>query len=229
MDIQTDLVGALTDVRKAYRLIWLYQRRVVDIIRLISDRLGYRFFRWETQDHIGRMPGQVTKNPFGQGEWIWATLPLYRMSLFYLPTALDWNVQKSGQWMLEVVLETDTGAKYTEEDDSEPSPVEFAPADKSETLLRLYAWYCTKDGNLDWFHEIWHELDYPEQDDDPTTENASIPIRIIRRSLDLSKLPDRPSVERALAEFQEVVAQKLSSADPDKLSERVTTSIRLRG
>jgi hypothetical protein len=228
MDVQIDLVRALTDVRKAYRLIWLYQRRVVDIIRLISESLGYRFWRWETEYHIGRMPGQVTRNPFEEGEWIWATLPLYRMSLFYFPSTLDWNVQKSGQWMLEIAVETDTGVTWPE-DGSEPSPVEFAAADKCETLLRLYAWYCTKEGNLDWFRGVWHQILYPEQDDEPTAENVNVPVRIIRKSLDLSKLPDRASVERALTEFREAIVQKMSSAAPDKLSEPITTSIRLRG
>ena len=212
MDTQIDLTSALTDVRKAYRLIWFYQRRVVDMITFICETLGYRFWRWETEDHIGRMPGQVSKNPFGEGEWIWATLPLYRMSLFYFPRTLDWNVQKSDQWMLEVVVETDTGAKFAE-DDLEPSPVDFAPVDKSETILRLYAWYCTKDGNLDWFRGIWHELDYPGQDDEPTTENMKVPIRIIRKSLNLSNLGDRGSVERVLTEFRKTIELKLSSAE----------------
>ena len=52
-----DLRQALIDVRKAYRLIWLYQRRVVDITRIITDSFGYKFYIWDTQGLGGRMPG----------------------------------------------------------------------------------------------------------------------------------------------------------------------------
>ncbi len=153
MDTHIDLSRALADVRKAYRLIWLYQHRVVNIINVITEKLGYKFYRWDTGD-IGRMPGQVTKNPFGDGEWIWSTLPLYRMSLLYLPTTIAWNVQKKDEWMLEVYVESDSGLKWCD-DDTEVSPTEFLPVDESQTYLRLYAWYCSQDGELDWFHSVW--------------------------------------------------------------------------
>jgi len=168
------------------------------------------------------MPGQVTKNPFGDWEWIWATLPLYRMSLCYFPASLDWNVQKVGEWMLEIFVETDTGVKHRD-DDSEPSPTEFTPASQSETFLRLYAWYCTQDGSLDWYRDIWQELDWPEQDGE--VAHSNLPIKIVRKSFDISKLPDRASVERALTEFRGLISEKFQlSASPPP-----TTSIRLRG
>jgi hypothetical protein len=230
MDTQLDLQHALIDVRKAYRLIWLYQRRVVDIIRLITDTLGYRFYHWDTEDSIGRMPGQTTTDPFSEGRWIWATLPLYRMSLLYLPTTLEWNVQKKGEWMLEIFVETDTGAAERE-DESEPTPSEFKAADQSETFLRLYAWYCTGDENSDWFSNIWYKLDWPEQDDEVTVEHPAVPVRIVRKSLELSKLADRASVERAIAEFKTMVSNKFQQqvTVPPPQSEPTPTSIRLRG
>ena len=230
MDALLDLKHALVDVRKAYRLIWLYQRRVVDIIRLIADTLGYRFYRWETEDIIGRMPGRTTTDPFSEGSWIWSTLPLYRMSLLYLPTTLDWNVQKKGEWMLEIVVETDSGFSERE-DDLERAPSEFKAADQSETFLRLYAWYCTGDGNVGWFSNIWNELDWPEQDDEVTVEHPTVPVRLLRRSLDLSTLPDRASVERAIAEFRTVVSEKFQQlgTPPPPQTDPTPTSIRLRG
>jgi hypothetical protein len=115
----------------------------------------------------------------------------------------------TNEWMLEIFVDTDTGAKGRE-DDSEPPPTEFNPADKSQTFLRLHAYICTADGSLGWFSEIWEELDWPEQDGEVTGENANVPIRIVRKSLALSELPDRGSVERAFAGFRELVAEKIS-------------------
>jgi hypothetical protein len=227
MDAHLDLTQALTEVRKAYRLIWLYQRRVVDIIGVITD--GYKFYRWETNDLIGRMPGQVSKDPFGDGEWIWATLPLYWMSLLYLPANLQWNVQKAGEWMLEITVETDSGFRYRE-DDSEPPPSEFMAADQSATFLRLYAWYCTQDGNLDWFSGIWQKLEWPQRDDEVAVEDSDVPIiRIVRRSFDLSRLPDRASVERAFAEFRELITKTFPQLTAPAPPSEPPTSIRLRG
>jgi hypothetical protein len=200
MPTQQDLQKALIDVRKAYRLLWIYQRHIVDVIGLISNLLQYSFWRWDTSQ-IGRIPGRATTNPFGEGEWIWSTLPLYRMSLLYFPNELDWNVQLRGQWMLEVFIESDTGSSANE-DETEPGPSSFIPADQSETVLRLYAWYCTQDGSLDWFEDIWQKLDWPEHDDELTEERSEAPVRVARKSFEMSSLYDRGRVERAVNEFK---------------------------
>lgn len=230
MPADHDLRQALIDVRKAYRLIWLYQRRAVDIIKLINKAFGHKFYVWETEDSIGKMPGQKTTDPFGDNKWIWSTLPLYRMSLLYLPPSLEPNRQIMGEWMCEIFVETDTGFSENE-DETEPAPANFTPADESNTFLRLYAWYCTQDGTLNWFDGIWNEMDGPEQDDEVTAEHPNVPIKILRKSFELSKLNDEPSVERAIGEFKSALSQHFevifSGSPPSNDPE--PSSIRLRG
>jgi len=229
MDANLDLTQALADVRKAYRLIWLYQRGVVDIITRIAETFEYDFYNWNTSS-IGQMPGKSTADPFSKDRpWIWKTLPLYRMSLLYLPKSLLKNVQKTGEWMLEIRVEADTG--FEEKDDSEPLPSDFKAVDQTETVLRLYAWYCTKDGKLDWFSDIWNGLDWPEEDDEVTVEDSDVPIRAVRKSFDLSKLPDRASVEQAARDFRKLVSVKLqqSSPSPPPDAGPGPSPIRLRG
>jgi hypothetical protein len=229
VDAYSDLNHALVDVRKAYRLIWLYQRRVIDIVRLITDALGYEFYAWDTTD-IGRMSGSRTTDPFGGDRWIWSTLPLYRMSLLYLPPNLPANIQRSGEWMLEIFIESDTGAK-AREDESEPPPTEFAPVEKSETVLKLYAWHCSADGSRDWFSEIWKQLEWPDEDCKVTDEDPAIPVRVLRRSFELSKLPDRASVDRAIEEFKALVSEKFGASAKSAVnpSDSSLTSFRVRG
>jgi hypothetical protein len=229
VDAYSDLSHALVDVRKAYRLIWLYQRRVADIVGLITDALGYKFYSWDT-GAIGRMSRSRTKDPFGSDQWIWSTLPCYRMSLLYLPPNLASNIQRAGEWMLEIFVESDTGAK-AREDDSEPPPTEFASVEESATVLRLYAWHCSADGSLDWFSEIWEQLEWPEEDCTISDEDPAAPVRILRRSFELSKLPDRASVERAIEEFKALMLEKFGETATSTVddSDSSFVSIRVRG
>jgi hypothetical protein len=39
----SDFENALIDVRKAYRLLYLYQRRVMDLVQFIGDSLTFRY------------------------------------------------------------------------------------------------------------------------------------------------------------------------------------------
>jgi len=49
MSDELDLGIALADVRKAYRLLWCYQKRVFDILRLIvSEFDDRRFYYWRS-------------------------------------------------------------------------------------------------------------------------------------------------------------------------------------
>jgi hypothetical protein len=149
------------------------------------------------------------------------------MSLLYLPPNLASNIQRVGDWMLEIFVESDTGAK-AREDESEPPPTEFDSVEKSETVLRLYAWHCSADGSLDWFSDIWNELEWPEEDCRVSGEDPAAPVRILRRSFELSKLPDRASVDHAIEEFKALVSEKFGGPTTSAAKESDTSSISIR-
>ena len=132
--------------------------------------------------------------------------------------------------MLEIFVEADTGVPEAEVDD-EPALTEFKAVDQSETVLRLYAWYCTQDGDLNWFSKIWDKLAWPKHDNEFTQEQARVPVRIIRKSFELSKLSDRASVELAVEEFRMMLSNKVEQeiASPATLNDPALSVISVRG
>lgn len=60
MSDDPNLSTALADVRKAYRLLWSYQKRIFDIVQLIVDEFeSMSFYFWRIM-HAGRPCNSTT-------------------------------------------------------------------------------------------------------------------------------------------------------------------------
>lgn len=197
------LHAALCDVRKAYRLIWLYQRRVLDIAKVVSEEFGQHEFRWWSPQYFDP-PGQRTVNPMSK--WAADFLPLYDFSLLSLPQE-NGGVQKLGEWMLEITFSADDG--YKEGEKNEPDPVTFAAPEKCGSQMGLYAWACTKTKKQNWFWDVWNELDWPEKD---VREYADEGIRVVGRRTSLANLPDKDAVLGEVEVFKTLCRKKLGGA-----------------
>jgi hypothetical protein len=83
-----------------------------------------------------------------------------------------------------------------------------------------------RSGNLDWF-DIWDNTVWPEHDDEFTFEQPEVPVRIMRKSFELSKLPNQASVESAVKEFKRVLSDSLErlTTVPSPHNDRPPTSI----
>lgn len=74
---EVDLVGALAQVRAAYRLIHAYQRRILDLLAVLDEELGrlrLEFVEWRTPYY--NAPVRSDSKPF-RGRWAWDLLPGY--------------------------------------------------------------------------------------------------------------------------------------------------------
>ncbi len=192
------LAEALTDVRKAYRLLWNYQRRVFDVVRLVVDEFDdMSFYYWQTM-HSGR-PCNSGANPMAR--WAWDMLPMVEASYLFLPGGIDRNATLPGQWMLEVNVSSDSGFEQND-DRTEPDPADFADAAASTSTITLYAWYCTGQTSLNWFNGIWRNTEWPAEEGDWFVEHAEPPFKIFGRRIDLAHLPDQASVTTAAASFR---------------------------
>jgi hypothetical protein len=192
------LVDALTDVRKAYRLLWCYQRRVFDVVRLIADEFDdMAFYYWQTR-HSGR-PCNSGTNPMAR--WTWDMLPMVEASYLFLPGGVDRNLTLPGQWMLEVNVASDSGFKKPD-DNSEPDPADFEDPATSTSNVTLYAWYCTGQSKLNWFSGVWNYTEWPTEEEGWFREHAEPPFKIFGRSIDLADLPDKASVKFAAGAFR---------------------------
>jgi hypothetical protein len=201
---EQELGAALSDVRKAYRLLWCYQKRIFDIIRLIVDEFDdMSFYYWQTL-HSGR-PCNSGTDPLKR--WTWDMLPMMKASYLYLPSDVDRNSTKPGQWMLEILVESDSGFDCPE-DGTEPDPANFKEAAESTSSISIYAWYCTGVANVNWFNGVWKQISWPEIDGEPF-ENADPPFLIVKKTLNITSLFDKGAVQAAASEFKEMASKAL--------------------
>ena len=199
------LADALVDVRKAYRLLWCYQKRVFDIVKLIAsefDDTSFYYWRVVHSDH----PPKSGTNPM-EGRWTWDMLPMVQASYLFLPSGIDPNSTLPGQWMLEVQVQSDGGFEEPE-DGSEPDPANFEAAEESTSSLVIFAWYCRGETTRNWYGGVWNVLSWP-QTDAGLIENADPPIAVFRRNFDLALLGNRDEVRAAVNSFRTSASEAL--------------------
>lgn len=128
------LAAALTDVRRAYRLVQTYQRRLWDLLRGVDDllsRAGLPFVRWQPMN-VNSPPKPGTR--FFVDRWAWDFVPAYQIGC-------EWQqieTKKKLARRVFVMATADTGYDATSE--GEPDPAGFKPAEECATMLRIGLW-----------------------------------------------------------------------------------------
>jgi hypothetical protein len=133
-------------------------------------------------------------------------LPFYRLCLLHLPPGADPNKPMKGEWMLEIDVQADDG--FEEDGDAEPVPTEFRSPENCNTNLYLRAWYCTKDVSQNWYHDIWNEHDWPDEDND-ILEHPDVNVNVISRRFELSELYDKNAIVAAVDDFKKMLTTRL--------------------
>jgi len=66
MTTKDEIQAALVDVRRAYRLLYLYQRRVIDLAKQTADSFDKRFYLWTNPrfERQGRYSITYKNSPF---------------------------------------------------------------------------------------------------------------------------------------------------------------------
>jgi hypothetical protein len=134
----------LLDVRKSYRLLYEYQRKMLDIVKFVKGK--YRL------DYEGGYP-KFSKSAPGEGRgnlenWAWDWLSMYFYEFHFYP-------QKHGDNLthFSIFLLNDTGYFLTkkEKDIHRKTLSAFADVEKSESKLILIAGHNQWDAwNADW-------------------------------------------------------------------------------
>jgi hypothetical protein len=202
MDSQIDEIDAvLCDVRKAYRLIHLYQRRVLDLCREItgSFETELNFYHW-TASHT-EMPPRRGNDPVPR--WAWDFSPLYDFCVLYLPEGVHYQSHKPDDWMLAVRVAADSGFVLSGE--TEPDPRDFQKVETCESTVRLYIYYCSQAFDANWFFDIYNENDFPRDDGEGSLTNG---VRTAGMKFALAEMHNagavRTCVERFRQRLQEV-------------------------
>ncbi len=123
----------LLNVRRAIRLLATYNKRVLDIVRLVERMLeaepdGRFKFRW--LDPASDAPGKRSTNPLGYDEW--AFLP-------FADVSFEWSTDKKNTpeepGSVNVFVRFVADSAYMESDDGDPA--EFPAAEECESRLEI--------------------------------------------------------------------------------------------
>lgn len=125
---QHDLQQALVDVRKSYRLLAVYQRRILDTVKFIANH-----YSLQLQGGYSKFSNIAKK---GKGvqlthwSWDWLSMYLYEFNLGYLE--ID-----DIKYHFKLIHQADTGFYDVNDNQrtSKTNPSEFAASEKSECYL----------------------------------------------------------------------------------------------
>jgi hypothetical protein len=114
----------LLDVRKAYRLLYLYQERVLDIVQYIGDNLDFRYDSgWSWFSNSSPKDG---KGKLDNSAWDWLNMYFYEFN--FSKKIIDNN-----SIMFSVLLESDTG--YFDANATDVDVKGFSAVEQSSTRL----------------------------------------------------------------------------------------------
>lgn len=126
MESKEELEKALVEVRKAYRLLHDYQRRIQDLVSYLGKKMGYN-----TDPEFS--PNFSNKAKYGRSYkskyWAWDYLNLYF-------ARFDFGLQEREEGMLQmaVFIQNDTGFFDSKNENREMTD-EFAPVNESESRI----------------------------------------------------------------------------------------------
>jgi hypothetical protein len=204
MNRDKKLGKALAEVRSAYRLLWSYQKRIFDIIRLIADEFGATQFSEWSVDHASRPCRSFTDpGPY----WAWDMLPMMNSSYFYVPDSVDEKHPRRGDWGIEVYLISDTGFEEST-DQLDPDPMEFKSVDECASRLGIFVWKYQRDSSQRFRWEEWEETDYPEKKGEMAVSPDGT-LHGIGWEIDIADLPDANAVKAVVSELKRAAAEHL--------------------
>jgi len=188
--------AALCDVRKAYRLIHLYQRRVLDLCREITEAFEseLNFYYWAASQF--EMPPRRRTDPVS--EWAWDFLPLYDFALVYRPEDVDYKSPKVNDRMLEVRITVDSG--YVTAGELEPDPRDFRDVAGCESCVRLYVYYSSKVLKGGWLDDLLSSSIFPADDREGELANG---VCTLGMKFALAEMSDAEAVQNCVNKFRQ--------------------------
>lgn len=157
---------ALHEVRRAYRLVAIYQRRVLDLLRLTADAFDqHRFVYWKSVQTDEVPKGK--KNPT-EDAWSWDFLPLSEFSILLCPDSSDPKTVRPGETLIEISVRTDNAFEAPDPDakiQAEPDPMKWDKAEESDGEIQIICWaYQGKVPLEASWKEVWDNIDdYPDE------------------------------------------------------------------
>lgn len=150
------LTNALQDVRRAHRILYAYQRRMLDLVHFIRSKLDMPVKDLCGVKHFSR---PIKKNKgyltIWHDMWAWDYLYSYLFE-YYLGEQKTSN--EAYEYKLSLIQYSDTGYFDQEEEGTRLELEKFKPEDKSSSKLLFFLEYKPKDS--EW---VWKDGSYMER------------------------------------------------------------------
>lgn len=143
-----NLSNALLDVRRAHRILYAYQRRMLDLVHFIQSKLDmpkFRGFKHFSNPIYGRSKGHSRLNIW-HNMWAWDYLYSYLFE-YYLGEKEAGD--KLHNYKLSLIQYSDTG--YFDQDGQKRGRIsEFGSEEESSSKLLFFLEYKSKDSEWEW-------------------------------------------------------------------------------
>lgn len=183
----TDFDSVFLDVRRAYRLLYLYQRRVMDVMKFIGNQLSLRYAGGWCQ-----YSGPTPRNGKGSlDNWAWDWLNMYLYEFNFASRLVD-----NKEIRFSVFLVSDT-AVFDAGLDDECDLTAYPPAESADTRLVFLAGKNAWHGDFDDFWENYKK-------DAPDYVRVNTTGTIIVKSFPLKEFVNGHLAEQAITKFTEL-------------------------
>ena len=197
---KNELSSALCDVRKAYRLLHGYHRRVLDVASTIASQFGK--MSWLATE-FGCSPMTRRRNPFDQGYWMWDATPMVQTHFLFTESGSD----SRGDYLLDITVVGDSEF-YDYEYSGEPNPAEFekTPEAAASRIDLLLVASRTKQRNRSWL-KVWKGNERPDHEMIEDWNNGS--YRAYCETIAMEELVDTEAVTQLSQRFRKTAFSKL--------------------
>ena len=151
-----NLSNALLDVRRAHRILYAYQRRMLDLVHFIQSKLDmpkFRGFKHFSNPIYGRSKGH-SRLSIWHDMWAWDYLYSYLFEYYLGESKTN---DKLHDYKLSLIQYSDTGY-FDQEGQRRCRISEFGSEDKSGSKLLFFLEYKPKDSK--W---VWKDGSYMER------------------------------------------------------------------
>jgi len=199
--MSSDFAKALVDVRKAYRLLFMYQKNILSTIEKFSGEFDAEPCWWTPVHNYP--PVQRSSNVFERSAW--DLLPLYSTGFLFKKSGTHMENHEPGDWLLSLELMTDSEYEW---DRAEPNPVNFEDAESSSSYLIASIFYCAKAlESQHWYYGIWNNEEYPEDGVDAYTTERNIVV--VKKDIDLHELENENAIGAEVNAFKQLLKDHL--------------------
>lgn len=186
-NLNTDFDSVFLDVRRAYRLLYLYQRRVMDLMKFIGNHLGLRYAGGWCQ-----YSGTTPRNGKGSlDNWAWDWLNMYQYEFNFAQKTIDGRAIR-----FSVFLISDT-AFFDGDLEDECELKAYPPAEASDTRLLFLAGKDAWHGD---FEDFWENYKKTATDYIRNNDNGMVVVR----SLPLKQFVNGNLAEQALKSYTQL-------------------------